>query len=230
MNRRIQAPRTHVHPLIAYSLLLIACFGCAYAHLDHADQPACHSETYIPTQALSRLIRVKLELFQQEPSHLFARIDVGLDPVDAASLEALGYTYWSTVAVPLLHINDIPAYATSLPQSGPVAASDDPCAVTAIDREVAGRSLQVYARVAQVPAGIYLEVMGKRLPSLFGESPEYVRAVVKFISISNDAYKQPGVTVSVCCITLLTPRTTDTKFESHLKATSKFLSVVPDAD
>uniref|UniRef100_A0A383VLJ3 C-type lectin domain-containing protein n=1 Tax=Tetradesmus obliquus TaxID=3088 RepID=A0A383VLJ3_TETOB len=147
---------------------------------DNAYESQCSTETYITASALGQPVKILLQTYTPANGSTYANIRVVMDPQNDLALQAMGYSYWSTAMIPLHPVARLPSYTYTFPAPGDAGSSADHCAVTAVFRPAFGTTALLYARIAQVHAGTFLEILGRvRLASGVAQP---VRGAVKFLS------------------------------------------------
>jgi hypothetical protein len=122
----------------------------------NAYESICPAETYITTAALGQPVKILLRTYTPSNGSTYAHVKVVVDPQNEFALQAMGYSYWSSAMIPLNPVERLPPYAYRFPApGGDAGTSADHCAVTAVFRPAVGSTALLYARMAQVPAGVY---------------------------------------------------------------------------
>jgi hypothetical protein len=147
---------------------------------DNAYESLCPIETYITASALGQPVKILLRTYTPANGSTYANIRLVVDPQNEFALQAMGYSYWSTAMIPLNPVKRLPSYSYQFPAHGDAGTSADHCAVTAVFRPLFGSTALLYARIAQVPAGTYLEILGRVRMGNGVAQP--VRGAVKFLS------------------------------------------------
>jgi hypothetical protein len=125
---------------------------------------------------------VLLQLQHELP---FLEVGITLRTEAAGALRAANALYWTHALVPLQSMSYQPSHAAWLPPPTVLEGANDSCAVTAVERQLRGRQCVMYASLFQVADGVYLEVLGKWMPSSEHPLTEWLRAVLRLVVVQS---------------------------------------------